>query len=44
MQASLMAQMGQIDLTDATAVNAIYDTIDNAVDTINLSLVMEKSN
>ena len=44
MQASLMAQMGQLDLTDATAVNAIYDTIDNAVDTINLSLVMEKSN
>ena len=44
MQASLMAQVGQLDLTDATAVNAIYDTIDNAVDTINLSLVMEKSN
>ena len=44
MQASLMAQVGQLDLTDATAVNAIYDTIDNAVETINLSLVMEKSN
>ena len=44
MQASLMAQLGQLDLTDAIAVNAIYDTIDNAVDTINLSLVMEKSN
>ena len=44
MQATIMAQMGQLDLTDATAVNAIYDTIDNAVETINLSLVMEKSN
>ncbi len=44
MQASLMAQNGLLDLTDATAVNAIYDTIDNAVETINLSLVMEKSN
>ena len=44
MQASLMAQLGQLDLTDATAVNAIFDSIDNAVDTINLSLVMEKAN
>ena len=44
MQASLMAQNGLLDLTDATAVNAIFDSIDNAVDTINLSLVMEKSN
>ena len=44
MQASLMAQNGLLDLTDATAVNAIFNSIDNAVDTINLSLVMEKSN
>ena len=44
MQASLMAQNGLLDLTDATAVNAIFDSIDNAVDTINLSLVMEKAN
>ena len=44
MQASLMAQNGLLDLTDATAVNSIFDSIDNAVDTINLSLVMEKSN
>ena len=44
MQATIMAQMGLLDLTDATAVNAIYDTIDNAVETINLSLVMEKAN
>ena len=44
MQATIMAQMGLLDLTDATAVNSIYDSIDNAVDTINLSLVMEKAN
>ena len=44
MQASLMAQNGLLDLTDATAVNAIFDSIDNAVETINLSLVMEKAN
>ena len=44
MQASLMAQNGLLDLTDATAVNSIFDSIDNAVDTINLSLVMEKAN
>ena len=44
MQASLMAQNGLLDLTDATAVNSIFDSIDNAVETINLSLVMEKSN
>ena len=44
MQASLMAQNGLLDLTDATAVNSVFDSIDNAVDTINLSLVMEKAN
>ena len=44
MQAYLMAQNGLLDLTDATAVNSIFDSIDNAVDTINLSLVMEKAN
>ena len=44
MQATMMAQNGLLDLTDATAVNAIYDSIENAVETINVSLVMEKSN
>ena len=44
MQATMMAQKGQLDLNDATAVNAIYDSIDNAVEAINVSLVMEKSN
>ena len=44
MQATIMAQNGLLDLTDATAVNSIFDSIDNAVETINLSLVMEKAN
>ena len=43
MQVTIMAQNGLLDLTDATAVNAIYDSIENAVETINVSLVMEKS-
>ena len=43
MQATIMAQNGLLDLTDATAVNAIYDSIENAVETINVSLVMEKA-
>ena len=44
MQATIMAQNGLLDLTDATAVNAVYDSIENAVETINVSLVMEKAN
>ena len=36
MQATIMAQNGLLDLTDATAVNAIYDSIENAVETINV--------
>ena len=44
MQATMMAQKGQLDLTDATAVKAVYDSIDNALDAINVSLVMEKAN
>ena len=43
MQTTMMAQNGLLDLTDATAVNAIYDSIENAVETINVSLVMEKA-
>ena len=41
MQATMMAQMGQLDLTDAAAVNAIYDSIDDAVDTINVSFTFK---
>ena len=43
MQVIMMSQLGMIDITDAAAVKAIYDSIDDAVETINLSLVMTKS-
>ena len=43
MQAMLMAATdAQFDITNAEAVNAIYNNINNAVETINLSLVMSK--
>ena len=43
MQATIMSQMGDLDLTDATAVKAVFDSIDDAVDTINVSFVMTKA-
>ena len=43
MQATIMSQMGDLDLTDAAAVKAVFDSIDDAVETINLSLVMTKA-
>ena len=43
MQATMMSQMGDLDLTDATAVKAVFDSIDNAVNTINVSFVMTKA-
>lgn len=43
MQATIMSQMGDLDLTDAAAVKAVFDSIDEAVETINLSLVMTKA-
>ena len=43
MQAKLMASMDeQFDINNADAVNAIYNEINNAVETINVSLVMSK--
>ena len=43
MQAMLMkATNEQFDINNAEAVNAIYDNINNAVETINVSLVMSK--
>ena len=43
-QARLMANMdAQFDITDAESINAIYNSINNAVETINLSLVMTES-
>ena len=43
MQVIMMAQQGQLDLDDTAAVKAVFDTIDSAVDTINVSFVMEKA-
>lgn len=43
MQAMLMAASDeQFDITDPDSVNAIHNSIDNAVETIKLSIVMEK--
>ena len=42
MQATMMSQMGNLDLTDAAAVKAVFDSIDEAVETINVSFVMSK--
>ena len=43
MQAMLVSSMDeQFDITNAEAVNAIYNEINNAVETINVSLVMSK--
>ena len=44
MQAMLLAGTNdQFDITNAEAVNAIYESINSAVETINVSLVMTKS-
>ena len=43
MQATIMSQMGDLDLNDAAAVKAVFDSIDNAVETINVSFVMTKA-
>ena len=42
MQVNIMVEKGQLDLTDADAVKAVFDNIESAVETINLSLVMSK--
>lgn len=41
MQVAIMAEMGELDITDTAAVEAIYNSIDNAVETINLSFVFK---
>ena len=43
MQIIMMEQLGQIDTTDEAAVKAVYDSLDEAVETINVSFVMEAS-
>ena len=43
MQIAFMSELGEIDKTDAAAVKAVFDSIDNAVETINVSFVMTKA-
>ena len=43
MQVTIMEQMGLLDTTDEAAVKAVFDSIDEAVETINVSFVMEAS-
>ena len=43
MQVTVMEQMGLLDTTDATAVQAVFDSIDDAVETINVSFVMTRA-
>ena len=43
MQVAIMEQLGQLDTTDAAAVQAIFKSIDDAVETINVSFIMTKS-
>ena len=43
MQIAFMSELGQLDKTDAAAVKAVFDNIDAAVESINLSLVMTKA-
>ena len=41
MQIMMMSQTEQFDATDAAAVKAIYDSVDNAVESINISFIMK---
>ena len=42
-QIALLEQKGQIDTADAAAVKAVFDSIDEAIETINVSLVMTEA-
>ena len=41
MQVTIMEQLGMLDTTDAATVKAVFDSIDEAVETINVSFVMK---
>lgn len=43
LQVNVMEQKGLIDTTDAAAVKAVFDSIDEAIETVNVSLVMTKA-
>lgn len=42
MQITLMLESGQLNQIDSASVKAVFDTFANAVETINVSLVMSK--
>ena len=42
-QINMMEQKGLIDTTDAAAVKAVFDSLDEAIETINVSLVMTEA-
>ena len=43
MQVTIMEQLGMLDTTDEAAVKAVFDSIDDAVETINVSFVMTRA-
>ena len=43
LQVNVMEQKGLIDTTDAAAVKAVFDSIDEAIETVNVSLIMTKA-
>ena len=43
LQVNVMEQKGLIDTTDAAAVKAVFDRIDEALETVNVSLVMTEA-
>ena len=43
LQVNVMEQKGLIDTTDAAAVKAVFDRIDEAIETVNVSLVMTEA-
>ena len=43
LQVNVMEQKGLIDTTDAAAVKAVFDRIDEAIETVNVSLIMTKA-
>ena len=43
MQVTIMERLGLLDITDAAAVQAVFQSIYDAVETINVSFVMHSS-
>ena len=43
MQVTLMSEQGQLDTADAAAVKAVFDNVESAVETINVSIVMKST-